>query len=242
MQRLIDAAGRWSRPFPAILLALCLTAGCSTDSDERRISIYGLRSAPTADNVQRIRGWLDDPDRDVRATALNALVGLGVEDSLALARRALDDEDGFVRATAAKLLGDLGDETQAAALGQVLTLDPDPTARQRAAESLERIGGPVAIKALTRGLRDPMERVRKAAVQGVSGLDASQARVELERLLREDAVWEIRAEAAYALGLTGHPEALPGLEAALQDPNEFVRAAAANAMRLHGEVSGLQDR
>ena len=42
--------------------------------------------------------------------------------------------------------------------------DPDPVARQRAAESLTRLGGDAVIPYLTRGLADPMERVRRAAV------------------------------------------------------------------------------
>jgi HEAT repeat protein len=179
---------------------------------------------------------LTDPDRDVRATALNALVGLGVDDAAALSLAALDDDDGFVRATAAKLLGDLDDVAFAEPLARQLTSDSDASARQRAAESLERIGGDVALAGLIRGLGDPMERVRMASVKGVSELGADRARPELARLLREDVVWEIRAEAAHALGITGHPEALAELEAAREDPNEFVRSAVANAIRIHGEV------
>jgi HEAT repeat protein len=49
-------------------------------------------------------------------------------------------------------------------------------------------------------------------------------------------VWEIRAEAAHALGLTGDPDVLSDLEAASADPNEFVRSAASNALRLHEKV------
>jgi HEAT repeat protein len=217
---------------------LLATTACGPTTDERRTSIYELKSQPTADNIERIRGWLEDPDRDVRATALNALIGLAVPDSADLATGALDDPDGFVRATAAKLLGDLGDARHVDAIGRLLDADPDPVVRQRAAESLMRLGGDAVLPYLTRGLADPMERVRRAAVQGVSKLDPLAAKEALVRLLHEDAVWEIRAEAAHALGLTGDPGIMPELERALEDANEYVRTAATNALRLHGEARG----
>jgi len=182
--------------------------------------------------VGEIRALLEDQNRDVRATALNALVGLAVPDRTDLVLGALQDPDGFVRATAAKLLGDLGDGAHVGALADVLLEDPDPVTRQRAAESLVRLKGDRAVEALARALHDPMERVRMAAVDGLSKLDPAYAREDLRRLLREDAIWQIRAEAAHALGLSGDPEVAADLQAALADPNEFVRSAVSNALRI----------
>jgi HEAT repeat protein len=209
---------------------------CGTPPEERRLSIYRLKNDPSDENVSRIRASLEDTDRDVRATALNALAGLEVPDIDALALAALDDPDGFVRATATKLLGDLGDPGQVGVIRSVLEQDPDPVARQRAAESLTRLGGAPAIQALSAGLADPMERVRLATVKGLSKLDPGSAKQGLVRLLHEDPVWEIRAKAAYGLGLTGDSEVLPELEQALEDPNEFVRSAVQNALRVHKEA------
>jgi HEAT repeat protein len=149
-----------------------------------------------------------------------------------LALQALNDPDGFVRATACKLLGDLGDLGSASALESILLEDPDPIARVRAAESLTRLDGPSAAETLSKALGDPMERVRLAAVEGLADLDASLAGSALATLLREDPAWEVRAKAAWALGLTRDPDARVHLEAALGDENEFVRAAAANALGL----------
>jgi HEAT repeat protein len=234
MQPAIHRKRRYFPCFPAITLMICLLAlHCGSRPEDRRLSIYDLKSEPTEENVQRIHALLNDPDRDVRATALNALVGLAVPESKDLALDALDDSDGFVRATAAKLLGDLGDPSHVGAIASVLIEDPDPVARQRAAESLTRLQGEEAVQALARGLADPMERVRMAAVQGLSKLDPAFATDELVRVLHEDAVWEIRAEAARALGLTGDPEIVAELQAALEDPNEFVRSAVENALRVH---------
>jgi HEAT repeat protein len=241
LQRSVEKKYEGFRRFLLIPALACLLAvHCGTRPEERRLSIYDLKSEPTEQNVQRIRALFDDPDRDVRATALNALVGLGVDDAEALALAALDDPDGFVRATAAKLLGDLGNAANVEALATVLLSDPDPVARQRAAESLAVLRGDDAVRALARGLGDPMEGVRRAAVRGLTELDPGYARDDLVRLLHEDAVWEVRAEAAHALGLTGDPAVVEALQAALDDPNEFVRSAVSNALRLHEKVGAAQ--
>jgi serine/threonine-protein kinase len=219
-----------------LISASLIISGCKEDRNERISSIYGLKDDPTVENVQRIRDLWADPDRDVRATALNALVGLRVDDAAELARAGLEDQDGFVRATAAKLLGDLDSSPDAERLVTMLTSDSDPVVRLRAAQALERIGGPEAIAGLAQGLGDPMEDVRLAAVKGLSKLDPGFAKPDLARLLLEDPNYEIRVQAAHALGTTGDPEVRPLLEAALEDSNEFVRAAAANALRIHEAV------
>ena len=243
MQRTMDDHRRLAGlGLPAILAVACLVAvHCGPRPEERRISIYDLKSDPTQENVQQIRDLVTDADRDVRATALNALVGLDATDSASLALNGLRDPDGFVRATAAKLLGDLADPAHVAALSECLLRDPDPVARQRAADSLTRLGGSGALDALAQGLADPMERVRLAVVDGLAKIDPGYARLGLARILREDAVWEVRAQAAHALGLSGDPEILPDLRAALEDSNEFVRSAAGNALRIHEGVRQGRD-
>jgi HEAT repeat protein len=210
-----------------------LTVGCVDSSEERRGAIYRWKAEPTDENVERIRALLGDADRDVRATALNVVVSLRVPDSERLALQGLRDSDGFVRATASKLLGDLGDPGAADVLAARLSEDRDSIVRQRAAEALTKLGGEVALKGLADGVNDPLDDVRLASVRGLRKLDPCFAKPALVRLLFEDSMWEIRVQAATALGACGDPEVLPALEAALEDPNEFVRSAAANAIRVH---------
>jgi HEAT repeat protein len=220
---------------PIALLVLLLLAGCGSSEHGRRGSIYELQADPTPENVAQIRELLVDSNRDVRATALHALIGLGVEDAPTLARAGLTDTDGFVRATAAKLLGELQDPRDAALLVRTLTEDSYAMARQRAAEALEEVGGPEALIGLTEGLEDPMERVRMACVGALRRLDPAFAKDALLRVLADDPAWEVRARAARTLGLTGDPEVLPALERALGDPNEFVRSAVTNAISQHSK-------
>ena len=222
------------------LSILAPLSGCTKSKGERISAIYELKADPTPQNVDRLRRLAADPDRDIRATALNALVSVRSDGAAELARKALGDEDGFVRATAAKLLADLGDPADAGILASRLREDPDPVVRRRAAEALTRLGGDpaneTAVAALADGLRDPIEDVRLAAAQGIRELDPGYAVAELARLLLEDPNHDVRVQAAGALGESGDPEAQPVLEAALADPNEFVRAAAANALRVHRTV------
>ena len=143
-----------------------------------------------------------------------------------------------MRATSAKLIGDIGRVEHVDRLVELLLADPDPVPRQRAAEAMSALGGVEARPALEQGLDDPMDPVRLACVDGLRKLGAGEAIQPLARLLREDAVWEIRARAARALGGSDAPEAISALEAALDDPNEFVRSAAAHALRMDRGAKG----
>jgi HEAT repeat protein len=216
--------------------AAAAAAACAGDADSRRREIPELERQRTAEGVARLRVLAADRDRDVRATALDALIGLDVGDSVPLARAALDDPDGFVRATGAKLLGELADPQQAPALADVLAHDPEPIPRQRAAEALAALGGETVLASLAAGLADPAERVRLACVDGLGALDPLSALEGLLHALAEDPSWEVRARAARALGPAADPAARAGLEAALEDPNESVRSAAAEALAVHGRL------
>jgi HEAT repeat protein len=215
-----------------VVLVGVFSIQCVQDTPERIGTIYELKADPTEENLAKIRKSLEDPDRDVRATALNALVTLRVRDAREIARNFIDDDDDFVRATAAKLVGDLKNPADTPLLIERLLEDPDNVVRQRAAEALAKIGTEAAIEGLAQGLDDPMENVRLASVRGIRKVDPAFAKASLTRLLLQDSMWEIRVQAAGALGLTCDPTIEPALQAALEDPNEFVRGAAANALRV----------
>jgi HEAT repeat protein len=219
------------------LITACLAlAGCTEGTEERIDTIYAAKAEPSAENIERIRQFLEDPDRDVRATAVNSLIGLEVPDAADLAVAALRDPDGFVRSIAAMRLGEVGDSSHALLLVELLSSDPDKIVRQRSAESLAMLGGEASLKGLVAGLADPLDNVRLASARGVRALDPGAAIPQLSRMLLEDPTWEIRVQAATALGSTGDPNVVAVLESALEDDNEFVRSAASNALRVHRAV------
>lgn len=215
-----------------LFAALCM-AGCSQDPTSRIENIYSLQADPTDANLERVRGELDNPDGDVRATALHVLVTQPVEDGPELALRFLEDDHPFVRMTAAILLGNLKVKDGVHGLGRRLAEDEDWHVRQRAAEALAKIGGPEAADLLRAGFSDPIKEVRRASIMGVSRLAPADALDGLVVLLREDQDWEVRVQAARALAGLGLPEAAPALEEAVYgDDNEFVQAAAAHALKV----------
>ena len=227
-----------------MVVGLVVTLGglsaCGDDKNQKISSIYEMKANPTERNEAAIRRLVESPDRDVRATALNALLALEVSDGHALTRKALDDPDGFVRATAAKLLGDLAEGQDAEALVARLVEDQDPIVRRRSAEALDRIGGAAAVAGLARGLADPIDEVRLACARGVRHLDAEAALPDLLRIAIEDPSYDVRVQAVGALGETGAPEALPVFEQTIADENEFVRAATAHARQVHAKAALLR--
>lgn len=204
--------------------------GCEKPTSEKIAEIYQLQMDPTPENLATLHEFLDAKDRDLRVTALSAIVALGVDDAAELAVAALNDEDAFVRATAAKLVGDQDDPALSGFLARVLREDPDALVRKRACQALARIGGDEAAPALITALRDPDSLVRLEAIKGARRVAPGQGSARLAELLADDPMWEVRVRAASALSLCGDSAAGEALQVALSDPIEFVRAAAAKAL------------
>lgn len=216
-----------------------LVAGCEGTPQERITEIYEWKQAATPESLERIRERLRDQNADVRATAVFVLTEKDPEGARAPALAALEDDDGFVRATAARCLGDLADPAFVPVLARHVLEDADWHVRQRAVEALAAIGGPEAAAAVLPALEDPVSEVRLAAVKGTADLDPALAVTRLASIVTDDPEWEIRVQAAGALGRTASPDALGALEVAARDENEFVRAAATRA--LNEVVGRIED-
>ena len=213
-----------------LLCAAALPFGCGSDPRERVSEIYELKLDPTPANVEAIRGYLEDHDMQVRVTAMYQLVELGVPDAERLALEALDDPEGFVRMMAAQQLRSFSGPEVVTRLADRVIQDEDSRVRRRAAESLGEIGGGIAIQVLGDCLTDPIAEVREVCVEGLARLDPAAEVPTLVRLLSDDPEWEVRVQAARALGLSGDRSATLALEAATEDVHEYVRGAAAHAL------------
>lgn len=219
------------REATATLVAAALTAtvSCQGEPTRRVEAIYDLAATASPESAEKIRGYLDDPDRDVRATAVFQLAGLDPDGAKEAVVAALADADGFVRATAVRCAADYGDPSLVPRLAGLLADDPDWHVRRRAADALAAIGGGAAAGALLVGLDDPVKEVRLASVKAAASVDPVPAVPRLVVLVVEDPEWEVRVHSAGALGKAGLEAGLEPLATAMQDENEFVRAAATRA-------------
>ena len=139
--------------------------------------------------------------------------------SLAVLEGLLTDDDPAVRRLAAHALGDFDLEPAAAALFLALD-DRDADIRAEALESLDRLGGPSAIRAARKCLADHDSTVRRAALVV---LTHSGALPETALLADDDPT--VRSHAA-ALLLGHDGDARPTLVRAARDPSSQVRAGA----------------
>ena len=213
--------------------ALLMLAGCKADLDERIHRVHALSRNPSLANRARIEAMANDPDRDVRATVLVVLAGIDGELAKRIARPALDDPDGLVRAAAVPICGEGADDEMIRRLAAMAVSDPAWQVRAGALAATVPSDDPAVYEAHARGLVDPSAEVRQAAL--ASGL-VRPGLLPTDRVVDlvssdPDPAWENRVEAVRALGASADRGAYAGLDAALSDPNEFVRATAATELR-----------
>ena len=208
-----------------------LLSGCQTGIDGRITRAYSLARHPSEANKNRIESLLRDEDRDVRATALVVMAGIDKGRARRMAIGALTDPDGLVRAAAVGLCVDGVDAETTRLLSARATDDPVWQVRARALEAIASSDEPAVREAYAHALTDSVRHVRRAALK--AGIDhPGLLSVDLvSNLVVSDTDWENRVEAAIALGASKEPAAYAGLDAAVADPNEFVRATAAQERR-----------
>jgi HEAT repeat protein len=116
-------------------------------------------------------------------------------------------------------------------LTDVLTSDPDPLMRQRAAIALGRMDAPAAGDALEAALNDASAPVAIAAIDAVMLLDHRPAIGNLRRLAKHEDV-SVRGHAVKAIGTLGDEDDEALLhELVTNDRSDMVRDAASRAVR-----------
>ncbi|MFH1923257.1 MAG: HEAT repeat domain-containing protein [Planctomycetota bacterium] len=196
--------------------------------------------------LEEIEKALQSGNPQIRMGAVRALRKKGAVAIPTLKRAAQDQEDPEVRSALVAALGEMGVEAKEAmpTLEKALA-DDDWHVAAAAATALGKMGAD-AIPALNEALGDENPEVQAAAVTalGRMGPDANEAVLPVLKETLQDAERDpkVRSAAAVALVRAG-AEAIPDLQAALEDENVSIQSAAAGALGQIGPeaVPALQE-
>ena len=178
--------------------------------------------------VAALTAALKDTDKEVRETALHALVQLrdpGVFEPLL---QALKDGSPDMREQAAFGLGQMRDKRAVEPLLAAMK-DQNDNVREQVVFALGQLRDVRATEGLISALKDTHANVREQAAFALGQLRASSA-VEALVVALKDAGANVREQAAFALGQIRDPRAIDGLTTALKDANANVRQQAAFAL------------
>jgi HEAT repeat protein/beta-lactamase regulating signal transducer with metallopeptidase domain len=178
--------------------------------------------------VAALTAALKDSDKEVRETAMHALIQLRDPSVFEPLVQALKDASPDVREQAAQGLGQMRDKRAVEPLIATLK-DPNPSVREAAAAGLSQLRDPRAVDPLIAALKDENAEVREHAVHALSQLRDRRATTAIAGLIK-DANPEVRQQAVFALGQLRDPSAIEGLTGALRDDNAEVREQAAFAL------------
>ncbi|HXU71428.1 MAG TPA: HEAT repeat domain-containing protein [Polyangia bacterium] len=206
----------------AVDLDKVLLASFASGSPADKIEIASTAGVVGAAGA--VRAALADSDPGVRRAAAAYAGGLGTGNVASLVG-ALGDRDPAVRVAAVRgLVGAKAATALAQAAGS-----PDPDVRPAALEAIGEVGGPVAEKTLEAALSDGSERVRVAAVRGLSRMGKDAAGL-LTRALA-DSSRDVREAAVAGLGVAWSELPTEQLVARVGDETDAdVRYAAALAL------------
>ena len=178
--------------------------------------------------VAALMDALKDSDKEVRETAMHALVQARDPRMFDPLVAALKDASPDVREQAVFGLGQLRDPRAVEPLMSVLH-DTSPDVRQNAVFALGQLRDKRAVDPLISALKDTTPDVRQQAAFALGQLRDVRALEALVVALK-DSNADVREQVAFALGQLRDPRAIDGLTAAMKDSNAGVRRQAAFAL------------
>jgi len=192
-------------------------------ADDKRVKsivlrIVGLSKAKFA--VPVIAECVKDPDKRVRANAIESLAELGNEDVIELIKPALNDFDNRVKANAAKGLWKLGGARSLQILREMLS-DNDKWMRASAAYALGEIGVIQVAEILQMALNDSDNDVKVNVIKGLGKIGdphSLQPVMDVVRNRNED--WIVRKTAIVTLAKSTSEEVLEFLRAQQSEASE----------------------
>lgn len=198
------------------------------NAQESNRTSKGAQGKADPRTVAALTAALKDTDKDVRETALHALVQLRDPSVFDPLIQALSDTSPGVREQAAFGLGQLRDRRAVDPLIKALN-DQNADVRQQAAFALGQIRDRAAVPGLSAALKDPNDDVREQAVFAL-GQIRDPSSVDAIMLAVRDAKADVRQQAVFALGQIRDRRAVEPLISALKDPDADVREQSAFAL------------
>ena len=171
--------------------------------------------------VAALTAALKDSDKEVRETAMQALVQLRDPSIFDPLVQALKDGSADVREQAAFGLGQMRDRRAVQPLLAALK-DENADVREQVVFALGQIRDPSAVDALAVAVRDANPSVREQAVFALGQIRDRRAVEPLISALK-DANAEVREQAAFGLGQIRDPRAVEALIIAVRDADNDVR-------------------
>jgi HEAT repeat protein/beta-lactamase regulating signal transducer with metallopeptidase domain len=198
--------------------------------------------AATADPrmVAALTAALKDPDKEVRESALHALVRLRDPSVFEPLVQALKDASADVREQAAHGLSQLRDKRAVEPLMSALN-DPSASVREALVHALSQLRDPRTVDPLITALGDASQSVREQAAFALGQLRDPRAVEPLIAALK-DVNGDVREQVVFALGQLRDKRAAGALAGLMKDPDEDVREQAVFAlgqMRDASAVDGL---
>jgi HEAT repeat protein len=209
------------------------------DEEEKTNILRICGEMGSSESLALVRKGVADLSPQVREVAARAVGKIGLADLIPETSTLLNDLDQGVREAALEALA-LFSGTDAPSLTVVATAlaaAKDPDKRRYAAFlcGVLRDGERLALL-----MKDEDDRVRKAAVQGLSEFDGDDAVHHLILALTDENP-EVRIAAANSLGETGHQEAVDALALAARDEDPWVRCAALRSLGKAGGIRALPE-
>jgi beta-lactamase regulating signal transducer with metallopeptidase domain len=180
---------------------------------------------------------LKDTDKDVRETAVNALVQMRDPRIFDPLVAALKDASADVREQAAFGLGQLRDARAVDPLSAALK-DQNASVREQAVFALGQLRAASAIDAITPALRDTNADVREQAAFALGQIRDRRTVEPLISALKDEKP-NVREQAAFALGQMRDSKSIEALVIALKDANADVREQAAFALGQIGDARAI---
>ena len=203
-------------------------------SDLRRyLAILALQAIGDPQAVPPLIELIRNPKAARRSNAADALGQLRDPRAVEPLIEALGDRDKLVGLAACIALGSLGDKRAVRPMADALERDTSEQVRIAAASSLARLGGPEAVEALCRALRDRKPIIRDHTLRALLKLkDPSSVRPCIDAL--QDSNSGTVPLLATVLGELGDPRAAQPLGQLLKSGEKWRRQAVVSALSKLG--------